>query len=90
VGDVINRCRHLVILNYTLGGFRRKRDRSRLEKEFPLNYLTQYLLSKAKAKQYYQELTKVIRSGDFPVEQLQVTQKISLISLINFITHPID
>jgi hypothetical protein len=41
-----------------------------------LNYLTQYLLSKAKAEQYYQELTKVIRSGDFPVEQLQVTRKI--------------
>ena len=41
-----------------------------------MNYLTQYLLSKAKAEQYYQELTKVIRFGDFPVEQLQVTRKI--------------
>ena len=51
----------------TTKGSWRKRDRSRLEKEFPLNYLTQYLLSKAK---------KVIRSGDFPVEQLQVTRKI--------------
>ncbi|WP_016953794.1 DNA polymerase domain-containing protein [Anabaena sp. PCC 7108] len=60
----------------TTKGSWRKRDRSRLEKEFPLNYLTQYLLSKAKAEQYYQELTKVIRSGDFPVEQLQVTRKI--------------
>lgn len=44
----------------TTKGSWRKRDRSRLEKEFPLNYLTQYLLSKAKAEQYYQELTKVI------------------------------
>jgi DNA polymerase elongation subunit (family B) len=60
----------------TTKGSWRKRDRSRLEKEFPLNYLTLYLLSKAKAEQYYQELTKVIRSGDFPVEQLQVTRKI--------------
>lgn len=60
----------------TTKGSWRKRDRSRLEKEFPLNYLTQYLLSKAKAEQYYQELTKVIRCGDFPVEQLQVTRKI--------------
>ena len=32
----------------TTKGSWRKRDRSRLEKEFPLNYLTQYLLSKAK------------------------------------------
>ena len=60
----------------TTKGSWRKRDRSRLEKEFPLNYLTQYLLSKTKAEQYYQELTKVVRSGDFLVEQLQVTRKI--------------
>jgi hypothetical protein len=32
----------------TTKGSWRKRDRSRLQKEFPLNYLTQYLLSKVK------------------------------------------
>jgi DNA polymerase elongation subunit (family B) len=32
----------------TTKGSWRKRDRSRLEKEFPLNYLTRYLLSKVK------------------------------------------
>ncbi|WP_017654841.1 3'-5' exonuclease [Fortiea contorta] len=60
----------------TTKGSWRKRDRSRLEKQFPLNYLTQYLESKVSAEKYYQELTKIIASGEFPLEELQITRKI--------------
>lgn len=54
----------------------RKRDRSQLEKEFPLQYLTHYLESKASAESYYQKLTGAIARGKFPIEQLQITRKI--------------
>ena len=54
----------------------RSRDRSLLEKEFPLQYLTHYLKSSASAEAYYQQLTDAIASGQLPIEQLQVTRKI--------------
>lgn len=60
----------------TAKGSWRKRDRSLLEKEFPLQYLTYYLESSASAEGYYQQLNGAIAEGQLPVEQLQVTRKI--------------
>lgn len=60
----------------TAKGSWRKRDRSRLEKEFPLQYLSHYLESSSSAECYYQELKQAIATGNLPVEQLQVTRKI--------------
>ena len=60
----------------TAKGSWRSRDRSLLEKEFPLQYLTHYLESSASAEAYYQQLTDAIASGQLPIEQLQVTRKI--------------
>ena len=60
----------------TTKGSWRKRDRSQLEKEFPLQYLTRYLESSASAEEYYQQLSGAIARQQLPVEQLQITRKI--------------
>lgn len=60
----------------TTKGSWRKRDRSVLEKEFPLNYLTHYLESKISAENYYQELLQAISSRNLSVKKLQITRKI--------------
>ncbi|MBE9224767.1 ribonuclease H-like domain-containing protein [Phormidium sp. LEGE 05292] len=60
----------------TKKGIWKKRDRSRLEKEFPVNYLTHFIESETAAEAYYQQLEKVILSGKLPLEEIQITRKI--------------
>lgn len=60
----------------TKKGIWKKRDRSRLEKEFPVNYLTSFIESETAAEAYYQQLEKVILSGQLPLEEIQITRKI--------------
>lgn len=60
----------------TKKGIWKKRDRSRLEKEFPVNYLTHFIESETAAEAYYQQLEKVILSGQLPLEEIQITRKI--------------
>jgi len=60
----------------TKKGIWKKRDRSRLEKQFPVNYLTHFIESETAAEAYYQQLEKVILSGQLPLEEIQITRKI--------------
>ncbi|HEY9783202.1 MAG TPA: hypothetical protein V6D09_24070, partial [Leptolyngbyaceae cyanobacterium] len=60
----------------TAKGSWRSRDRSLLEKEFPLQYLTHYLESSASAEAYYQQLADALASRQLPTQQVQVTRKI--------------
>lgn len=60
----------------TKKGIWKKRDRSRLEKEFPVNYLTHFIESETAAEAYYQQLEKVILSGQLQLKEIQITRKI--------------
>ncbi|MBD2181033.1 ribonuclease H-like domain-containing protein [Planktothrix sp. FACHB-1355] len=60
----------------TLKGIWKKRDRSRLEKEFPVNYLTYFITSEQQAEDYYNEVKRQILSGQLPKEEIQITRKI--------------
>lgn len=60
----------------TTKGIWRKRDRSQLEKEFPLQYLTYFLENPQTAETYYQSIKQQLSSGSFPISKLQITRKI--------------
>ncbi|HEY9690572.1 MAG TPA: 3'-5' exonuclease [Oculatellaceae cyanobacterium] len=60
----------------TLKGIWKKRDRSKLEKEFPVIYLTKYIKSPQLAEDYYQELVDTICAGKLAIENIQITRKI--------------
>lgn len=60
----------------TLKGIWKKRDRSRLEKEFPVNYLTYFIESGQLAEDYYNEVKRQILSSQLPKEEIQITRKI--------------
>lgn len=60
----------------TKKGIWKKRDRSRLEKEFPVNYLTHFIESETAAEAYYRQLKKVVLSGKLPLQEIQITRKI--------------
>jgi DNA polymerase elongation subunit (family B) len=55
----------------TAKGSWRSRDRSLLEKEFPLQYLTHYLESSASAEEYYQQLAGALASRQLSIRLLQ-------------------
>ena len=60
----------------TLKGSYRKRDRSLLEKQFPIEYLTRFLSSFQAAEEYYHQVKQLILSGELPLELIQITRKI--------------
>jgi DNA polymerase elongation subunit (family B) len=54
----------------------RKRNRSELQRTFPINFVRAYLESPEKAHALYQEIREQITIGDYPVEKLTITQRI--------------
>jgi DNA polymerase, archaea type len=59
-------------------GLFRKRNRYRLENEFPTQFIKLYFtMGLATAQAYYQETRSMLASGDIPVEDLTITRKIS-------------
>jgi DNA polymerase III delta subunit len=54
----------------------RKRNRSELQRQFPVNFIKTYLESAEKAHALYQRLREEILAGEYPVEKLSITQKI--------------
>jgi DNA polymerase elongation subunit (family B) len=59
-------------------GLFRKRNRYKLQNEFPTQFIKLYFTKGlAAAEEYYQETRQVLTSGDIPVEELTITRKIS-------------
>jgi DNA polymerase, archaea type len=59
-------------------GLFRKRNRYRLQNQFPTQFIKLYFTEGlAAAEDYYQEVRQVLASGDIPVEDLTITRKIS-------------
>lgn len=54
----------------------RKRNRSELQRTFPVSFIKTYLESPEKAHDLYQRLRDEILAGEYPVEKLSITQKI--------------
>ena len=54
----------------------RSRSRSNLEKEFPVEYLTNLIQNQFTAESYFREVKSQILSGKYPVEKLAITRKI--------------
>lgn len=54
----------------------RKRNRSELQRRFPINFIRAYLESPEKADALYLRLREEILAGIYPVEKLSITQKI--------------
>jgi DNA polymerase III delta subunit len=54
----------------------RKRNRSELQRRFPINFIRAYLESPEKADAQYLRLREEILAGIYPVEKLSITQKI--------------
>jgi hypothetical protein len=54
----------------------RKRNRSDLQRQFPINFILAYLESPEKASVLYCEILEQLKSGEYPVEKLSITQKI--------------
>lgn len=54
----------------------RSRSRSRLEKEFPVEYLTYLIQNQSTAEEYFREVKSQILSGKYPIEKLCITRKI--------------
>ncbi len=54
----------------------RKRDRSQLEKEFSIQYLTHLIQNVSAAEEYYTLITSQISSREYPKDQLAITRKI--------------
>ena len=54
----------------------RKRNRSELQRTFPVNYIKAYLQSPDAAEAYYNSVVEKLRSGDYPVEELSINQRI--------------
>ena len=57
-------------------GLFRKRNKSKLELDFPVEFIQKYLVDPEKAENYYQDTRKEIAEGKINVEVLQVTRKI--------------
>jgi len=57
-------------------GIFRKRDKSKLELNFPVEFIQKYLVNPEKAENYYQDLRKEIDEGRINTEVLQITRKI--------------
>lgn len=62
----------------TLKGSWRKRDKSQLEKEFPLKYLTKFIESPQTAEEYYSSLKDTISQGKLTIEQITITRKVKV------------
>jgi DNA polymerase, archaea type len=59
-------------------GLFRKRNRYRLQNEFPTQFIKLYFTEGLEAAEaYYQEVRAMLTSGDIPVEDLTITRKIS-------------
>jgi DNA polymerase, archaea type len=59
-------------------GLFRKRNRYRLQNEFPIEFIKLYFTKGIDAaEEYYQEVRSMLTSGDIPVEDLTITRKIS-------------
>ncbi|MBW4502677.1 MAG: ribonuclease H-like domain-containing protein [Scytonema hyalinum WJT4-NPBG1] len=54
----------------------RSRSRSKLEKEFPVEYLTHFIQNQLRAEEYYRNVKSQILSGEYPIEKLSITRKI--------------
>ncbi|MBR8839141.1 MAG: ribonuclease H-like domain-containing protein [Stigonema ocellatum SAG 48.90 = DSM 106950] len=54
----------------------RSRSRSKLEKEFPVEYLTYLIQKQSTAEEYFREIKSQILSGKYPIEKLSITRKI--------------
>jgi DNA polymerase, archaea type len=62
----------------TIKGIFRKRNRSELERSFPVEYIRLYFLeSPAAADEYYQQVRESIASGSIDIAQLAITRKIA-------------
>jgi DNA polymerase, archaea type len=60
-------------------GLFRKRNRYRLQNEFPTQFIKLYFTQGLEAAEnYYQEVRSMLASGDIPVEDLTITRKISI------------
>ena len=57
-------------------GLFRKRNKSNLELDFPVEFIQKYLVNSEKAESYYQELRGKIAEGTIDIELLQITRKI--------------
>ncbi|MCC5611261.1 hypothetical protein LC612_32065 [Nostoc sp. CHAB 5834] len=56
----------------------RSRSRSKLEKEFPVEYLTYLIQNQSTAEEYFREVKSQILSGKYPREKLCITRKIRI------------
>ncbi|MHC5776019.1 3'-5' exonuclease [Nostoc sp.] len=56
----------------------RSRSRSKLEKEFPVEYLTYLIQNQSTAEEYFREARSQILSGKYPIEKLSITRKIRI------------
>ena len=54
----------------------RNRSRSKLEKEFPVEYLTYLIQNQSTAEEYFRDVKSYILSGEYPIEKLSITRKI--------------
>ena len=54
----------------------RSRSRSKLEKEFPVSYLTHLIQNQLQAESYFQKVKSQIVSGEYPIEDLCITRRI--------------
>jgi DNA polymerase elongation subunit (family B) len=54
----------------------RSRSRSKLEKEFPVEYLTYFIQNQLRAEEHYRNVKSQILSGEYPIEKLSITRKI--------------
>ena len=57
-------------------GLFRKRNKSKLELDFPVEFIQKYLVDPEKAESYYQDIRKEIAEGKINTEALQITRKI--------------
>lgn len=57
-------------------GLFRKRNKSKLELNFPVEFIQKYLVDPEKAESYYQELREKIAERAIDIELLQITRKI--------------
>lgn len=58
-------------------GVFRKRNRSYLQTQFPIEYLKLYVNSPVEAEKFFEDVLSQICNGDYPVENLSIKQKIS-------------
>ncbi|NMF65948.1 DNA polymerase I (plasmid) [Brasilonema octagenarum UFV-E1] len=54
----------------------RSRSRSKLEKEFPVEYLTYFIQNQLRAEEHYKNVKSQISSRDYPKDKLAITRKI--------------